>query len=91
MKFQIGAHTPTTQDAILSSICSWIYAGLYWFSPVFSLFCLQLTPWYNCDWINTRSYNRKNTNVGCVAIIVEMPDMYWWCKTIKDVSYESWL
>jgi len=65
MKFQIGAHTPTTQDAILSSICSWIYAGLYWFSPVFSLFCLQLTPWYNCDWITGKHPQLQQKKYKC--------------------------
>ncbi len=40
---------PTSQQDILSSLCSRICAVLNWPPPIFALFCLHLAQWRNCD------------------------------------------
>ncbi len=39
---------------ILSFLCSWIWAVFNWPPPAFTLYCLQLALWCNCDIKNAR-------------------------------------
>ncbi len=39
---------------ILSFLCSWICAVFNWLPPAFTLYCLQLALWCNCDIKNAR-------------------------------------